>query len=85
MTDELARIKEAMKEGTHTDGDLAWCVEEVERLKAVEKAARELLESFGDWDANLIACCSPSKEITAKRIKDLKTMTLDTPACEEVT
>ena len=31
---ELARIKQAMCDGEHTDGDLAWCVERITALEA---------------------------------------------------
>jgi hypothetical protein len=31
---DLNRIKQAMADGEHTDGDLEWCVDEIERLRA---------------------------------------------------
>jgi len=31
---DLTRIKQAMVDGEHTDGDLEWCVDEIERLNA---------------------------------------------------
>jgi len=31
---DLTRIKQAMVDGEHTDGDLEWCVDEIERLTA---------------------------------------------------
>lgn len=33
---ELDRIKQAMTDGEHTDGDLEWCVDEIERLMELQ-------------------------------------------------
>ena len=38
---ELNRIKQAMVDGEHTDGDLEWCVDEIERLIVATKALAE--------------------------------------------
>ena len=36
---ELDQIKQAMTDGEHTDGDLAWCVDRIEKLELQVKIA----------------------------------------------
>ena len=37
MSSDLERIKQAMVDGEHTDGDLAWCVERIESLEIMHQ------------------------------------------------
>ena len=54
---DLNRIKQAMADGEHTDGDLEWCVDEIERLTAdlneSERQTRAQLKRVVDRDRYL--------------------------------
>ena len=43
---ELERIKQAMSNGEHTDGDLAWCVDRIVALRKRLEAVEGLLERW---------------------------------------
>jgi hypothetical protein len=44
---ELSRIKHAMADGEHTDGDLQWCVERIEVLESNHEKAVTLVHDLG--------------------------------------
>jgi hypothetical protein len=50
---ELDRVKQAMCDGEHTDGDLEWAVDEIERLTAEGRVMREYIYSQGLSDADI--------------------------------
>ena len=42
---DLNRIKQAMADGEHTDGDLEWCVDEIERLRKICDDAWQVIQN----------------------------------------
>lgn len=60
---ELERIKQAMTDGEHTDGDLEWCIEQIEYLESIAHA--DGVHSCGP-DCTRIWC------VQRRRIKELE-------------
>jgi hypothetical protein len=68
---ELDRVKQAMCDGEHTDGDLEWAVDEIERLTAEGRVMREYIYSQGLSDEGCqmptLNCGSPLPQTDKRR------------------
>jgi hypothetical protein len=69
---ELARIKQAMADGEHTDGDLAWCVDELAAKDVELVDLRKLVDDGMACDTGRIVSTVANFDVWVLRARRLR-------------